>query len=309
MANLTCEKDDFTYKVNTVLPLKEPYRTGSYLSYDYPPGTTDTHFREGTSIDSHFRASGSRQLDLQPFESVLKYLAKKVPNGKLHLVDLRQESHLFLNGCAVSWYADKDWANVGQSLEWILIDEANQIRGLSGAKTQLFQIVKQDQDHVIPTGYSELTVRSAESEAEMQPALCEYHRIPVTDHCAPNPEARKLFVTLCRQVYEQPEDRSWIHFHCHGGDGRTTTFLAMYDMMCWAKANSANPDSLLPFLFPSIKYFANRQLQLFAYDLDPADSKNTNNWKYSLSVERWAWLEIWRQWIISGGLTNENPPP
>jgi hypothetical protein len=217
-----------------------------------------------------------------------------------------------LNKHAVSWYADKDWVNVGQSLEWILNNEANQISGLSvrpGVKTQIFQLEKKGQDQVIPKGYSEVTVDSAQAEKAMKSAFCEYHRIPVTDHCAPNPEAAKLFVTLCRQVYEQPEDQSWIHFHCHGGDGRTTTFLAMYDMVCWAKANSANPDSLLPFLFPSIKYFANRQLQLFAYDLDPAGCDDTKDWKCALSAERWAWLATWRQWIIGGGLTNKNPPP
>ena len=24
---------------------------------------------------------------------------------------------------------------------------------------------------------------------------------------------------------------TWLHFHCHGGDGRTTTFLTLYDMI------------------------------------------------------------------------------
>jgi hypothetical protein len=314
MVDLTDEKDGTTHKVDTALPLKEPYRTGCYLSYDYPPGTTDTHFREGTAIDAHFRASGSRQLDLRMLESVLEYLARKVPDGKVHLVDLRQESHVFLNKHAVSWYADKDWANVGQPLEWIVDYEASQIKWFSGpppVKTQIFQFKKNDQNQVVPMSYSEVIVDSAQSEAKMAPDLCEYHRIPVTDHCAPSPDAAKQFVALCRRVYEQPEDQSWIHFHCHGGDGRTTTFLAMYDMVCWAKANSANPDSLLPFLFPSIKYFANRELELFDYDLDPDPTgcEDTKDWKYALSAERWTWLEVWRQWIIGGGLTNKNLSP
>jgi len=302
-------KDDLT-QINTALPLKAPYRTGIYLSYDYPPGTTDTHFRQGTNIDAHFRASGSRQLDFKPLESVLKYLTNKVPQGKVvHLVDLRQESHLFLNESAVSWYADKDWANVGQSLDWIRKNEENQIKRFSGApavRTQIFQIAKEDQDQVKPTGYSELTVRSAQLESEMKMTSCMYHRIPVTDHCPPNYEAAELFVTLCRDIYKQPEDQSWIHFHCHGGDGRTTTFLAMYDMACWAKANGRE---LSEFAFPSVGYFANRQLQLFAYDLNPAGCDKIKDWKCALSIERWAWLGAWRQWIVGGGLTNNNPPP
>ena len=34
---------------------------------------------------------------------------------------------MFFNACAVSWYADKDFANVGQSLAWIIADEAAQL--------------------------------------------------------------------------------------------------------------------------------------------------------------------------------------
>jgi hypothetical protein len=75
-----------------------------------------------------FRASGSRQLDAARLAAKLEEVAHVVkPGGRLHLVDLRQETHLFFNGRAVSWYADKDWANVGQSLEWIEADQQSQL--------------------------------------------------------------------------------------------------------------------------------------------------------------------------------------
>ena len=126
-----------------------------------------------------------------------------------------------------------------------------------------------------------------------------YVRIPVTDHCMPNPYAQERFVTLCRYLYRQPDDQTWVHFHCHGGDGRTTTALAMYDMVCWAKSKG------LP--LPSVKEFANRQLQLFNYDLDPGNCNAATNWKCQPAKDRWTWLSTWRQWIIGGGLTSDEP--
>ena len=32
----------------------------------------------------------------------------------------------------------------------------------------------------------------------------------------------------------------WVHCHCHGGDGRTTTFLALFDMVHWAKTKGTS---------------------------------------------------------------------
>src|SRR5215467_10436713 len=119
---------DCNIPVNTKLPLLEPYRTGSYLSYDYKP-TDQKNYRDGTLLDPPLRASGSHQLNLQDLQALLTKLAGYVkPGGQLYLVDLRQESHVFFNDRAVSWYADKDWANVGQSPEWVQHDEENQIQ-------------------------------------------------------------------------------------------------------------------------------------------------------------------------------------
>ena len=300
---------DCTIPINTDLPLKEPYRTGSYLIYDYPLGA-DPHFREGLEKIG-LRASGSRQLNFEQLADVLKSVAGKVKTGgKLDLVDLRQESHLFFNRRAVSWYADKDWANVGQPQEWILNDEISQIERLSAwpisSTVQIFCLDEKskEEEHVIPTGYSKLTVTSADTEAGIAgqiqlPCPVTYVRIPVTDHCMPNRYAQDRFVTLCRYLYRQPYDQTWVHYHCHGGDGRTTTFLAMYDMVCWAKTNG------LP--LPAVKVFADRQLEIFTYNLDPGNCDEATNWKCYLARVRWAWLGTWRDWINTAGLSGEEP--
>lgn len=293
--------------IHTGLPLLEPHRSGTYLIYDYEPGT-DMHWREGTDL---LRASGSHQLDVQPLtEKLASVVAKVKSGGELHLVDLRQESHVFFDGCAVSWHADKDWANVGQSLEWIQNDETGQIAKLwawPGANTvQIFCLdaANKKNGHAVPTGYFQLTVGSATAEAELASKMVSscpvrYVRIPVTDHCMPTLDAVKSFIDFCRRLYHQPEDQKWVHFHCHAGDGRTTTFLAMYHMVCWAKSGRTP--------FPTLQQFAQWQRDLFHYQLDPGDCSEKTDWKCGLARARWQFLGGWRDWVASGGLIREEP--
>ena len=107
----------------------------------------------------------------------------------------------------------------------------------------------------MPTGYAEVVVDRAYTEREMvahrlelEDTTVEYVRIPVTDHCAPSDAAIDVLCGLREAARTDPT--SWVHFHCHGGDGRTTTFLALYDMLCWSE--SADP-------LPSAETFARRQ--------------------------------------------------
>lgn len=314
------QTSDCKIPINTLPPLLEPYRTGSYLIYDYVPGNTptqrpsgcppmdETHFRDGTTIG--LRASGSRQLDFQPFAQKLRTVAAYVkPNGRLYVVDLRQESHVFFDNSAVSWYADKDWANVGQSEQSILRDEANQIASVSGAGKNTVQIFCVDQasksaGQIIPTGYSDVAVTLAASEEQILNKMnlscpVEYVRIPVTDHCMPNPEAWRKFIALCSKLIPL---RDWVHFHCHGGDGRTTTFLAMYDMFCWAQSKKQP--------VPCVQNFSNRQWSLFCYCLDPTGCDGIDvrsNWKSALAVARWKWLFEWHHRVFGSGLEKRNP--
>ena len=48
------------------------------------------------------------------------------------IVDLREESHGFFDGIAVSWYGEHDWGNVGLTQEEALADEAERIHGAAG---------------------------------------------------------------------------------------------------------------------------------------------------------------------------------
>src|SRR5437868_3549363 len=107
-------------------PLSAPYRTGSYLVYDitpasakqppasakHPPasdkdpgGKDPEHFRSAWSLDTHpYPASGSHQLDAPRLMEILKSkVIEPYGPSELFLVDLREETHGFLNGKAASW--------------------------------------------------------------------------------------------------------------------------------------------------------------------------------------------------------------
>ena len=310
-------RDDRPIPINVGPPVYQKFRTGSYLIYDDEPLGV-THFRKGTKLkDQPFRASGSRQLDVARLADALK----SAPSGsQLHLVDLREETHLFCDGRAVSWYADKDFANVGQSLEWIVADEAAQRDIINALRaTQIFSIKEDDQTgNVTPTAYSELVVTLAATEKDVAAQMHSsfrpnYIRIPVTDHCMPSEDALNRFVKLC--VSLKPDD--WVHCHCHGGDGRTTTFLALFDMVHWAKSKGIKG-------FPTIDDFAHRQCELFAYCLKPDGCPDTwkckgakgdavttappnQDWKYHLAQQRWRFLDLVRTWIVKGGLSGLDP--
>ncbi len=296
------------FPVGVGAPLFVPYRTGSYLIRDFDPkgGVAGRYFRTGADLENvPFRASGTRQLDKEHLTATLAEVAKRVPqNGRIYLIDLREESHLFFDTSAVSWFADKDFANVGQPLAWIQADELAQIPKITKVPTtRVFSIAKDEEGRVTPTGSAEMTVGSAETEEQFAAGLrigraVEYVRLPVTDHCPPRGDTLVRFIDLSRRI---DRDRDWIHFHCRGGSGRTAMFLAMYDMLSWARSGAPE--------FPPLEEFARRQCELFPYCLDPdgcsgcdkaarrATGRSEHDWKYVPGLARWGFLEAWHDSI------------
>jgi len=300
-------------------PLWKPYRTGNYLIYDVPAGKEkeSQHFRSGTQLPDHpYAASGSHQLNVDDFVGVLGKVVDDHAPSTIYLVDLREETHGFVDllqgttqrfGVAVSWYADNDFGNVGQPWPWIVADEAYRLAATRKGRTTHVFAIEADaaddraQERVTPTRYEEIRVDHAYTEAEMvaqrleyENTAVEYLRIPVTDHCAPGDDALEKLCRLREKARQDP--KSWVHFHCHGGDGRTTTFLALYDVLCWKEL----PDPL-----PSVESFACRQCQLFSYCLNPSSCRNPDGsacglcestplvdvWKSTLAEVRWRVLE------------------
>jgi hypothetical protein len=291
-------------------PLSGPYPMGSYLIRDIPVGkeAESEHFRNAMTLEPHpYRASGSHQLNVQQFRDLLgSNVVTKYRPSIIYLVDLRQETHGFLDDIAHSWYADNDFGNVGQPLDWIVNEEKIRLLFLEAlTKARVFEIATDSSDNraqqrMIPTSYQDIAVGAARTEEQAfddrkigSPTFystVQYVRIPVTDHCAPDQEALNTLEDLAARA---PSD-AWFHFHCHGGDGRTTTFLALYDMLCWKKSSTK---------LPELGVFACRQFGLPPrYCLNPdgcrcetQTSQPIGGWKRPLAIKRWSALEDFRK--------------
>jgi hypothetical protein len=176
------------------------------------------------------KASGSAQFSKQSFQKLLQIL----PSKKIIVMDLRQESHGFLNEMPVSWYVKNNWANRGRSLAFIEADEKHRLD-----KLLLNKVVRVSQvahNHLQPPNFNLFVkVHSVSTERALcQSAGIDYLRLPTPDHFPPDDLQIDRFMSFVKTMPKE----AWIHLHCEGGMGRTTAFLCLYDMMHNAKTVS-----------------------------------------------------------------------
>lgn len=163
------------------------------------------------------KASGSAQFSQKSLQEILQ----RIPSDLVTIVDLRQESHGFVNGIAVSWYTERDWVNKGKTPEEVIEDENQRLQKILQS---YIAIVYASKKFPVP-----LWVREVKTEEELTTFHgLGYIRIPVTDHLRPSNQDVDTFVNFIKAI---PKNALWLHFHCAAGEGRTTTFLVMYDMM------------------------------------------------------------------------------
>jgi hypothetical protein len=237
-------------------------------------------------------ASGSAAFSEESLQKILK----KLPTKKITMVDLRQESHGLINGLSVMWWNERNAANRGKTLEQILKDEGDRLAALKQAdKVTIERLEIDDQKKTFEKKEAvKLPVTSVQSEQE----LCKAHdlgyvRIPVTDRERPEDGEVDRFVRLVRDL----PDGQWLHFHCKAGHGRTTSFLAMYDMM--RNAKKVGQDDILK-----------RQFLIGGDDL--TEDPPRDSWRYPGAVERRKFLakfydyckantdgfkESWSEWL------------
>lgn len=188
--------------------------------------TTELARPGATSDLAALRCSGSAQPSVAAFRDVRRRLAG-VGDDDLYVVDLRQESHGFVNGAAVSWYATSNWGCAGLPDDEAAALEAVRLRLLGLAER--VRIGRADTiKHGAPPVFSECErpVVAAEPQAfELPPG--HHVRLPVTDHARPSDAAVDRFVALVRGL----RGAEHLHLHCRGGKGRTATFLALYDLL------------------------------------------------------------------------------
>jgi hypothetical protein len=194
------------------------------------------HFRKSTDKISSTKAqnlnlSGLDKLNIsgggQFSETGLSLIKNSIDNKfPITVIDLREESHGFINGLPISWANAKNSANQGLTPEAIFADENSKLNAIPFNEPI---ILYNSKDTIIPSKVqSELDLTKANS--------LSYIRIPVTDGHLPSNDMVNYFIDI---VKNQPEN-SWFHFHCKEGIGRTTTFMIMYDIMKNCKEVSLN---------------------------------------------------------------------
>lgn len=174
--------------------------------------------------DVEKRMSGSAQPSILGLSSLVQELAQKgVKPKQIILVDLRQESHGFVNGQAVSWYGDNNWANVGRTGDAVQKDEKRRLEKTLDTETSYYKLDKNKKPHF--KGKENVVAALTEQQAAASFGL-GYARFASTDHIWPDPEEVDAFLAWQKTL---PED-AWLHFHCQAGKGRTTAYMIMRDI-------------------------------------------------------------------------------
>jgi protein-tyrosine phosphatase len=182
---------------------------------------------------SDLHIAGGAQFSKAALQRILQHLETK----KLVIIDLREESHGFVNGNAISWYGKAAADNAGKTPQQIEKLQATLLGEISKMKNvTVNRILKKTPDeYIAKTKPIEFAVHGTSSEAELAERMhLTYRRIYVEDYHAPEPDQVDRFIKITTQL---PPDK-WIYFHCKAGIGRTTTFMVMYDMMHNAKTVS-----------------------------------------------------------------------
>ena len=251
--------------------------------------------------------SGSAQFGLRGLRRVAGLIRALQPNPKLRMlcVDLRQEPHCFVDIAtaadqssfyetsshdveatgegllAACWMTQYDFGAAGLSDA-----EAQQLENLFITMLRRQIDVKLGWPHNSKLPSQVYPLRSVMSEKE----LCKsegfkYERLFITDHCRPRDGQVDDFVAL--MIKYMPKRNMWIHFHCHGGKGRTSTALCMADMLANAAAN------------PKLTFddFMRRHKEIGTYDLTAVPSGGGVEFKQLYAIQRQEFLRMFFDYV------------
>lgn len=131
-------------------------------------------------VDAANRMSGSGQPSILNLAALTQELQKQgVQPNQVILVDLRQEDHGYLNGTAVSWYGDNNWANVGKNDAAIRQEEARRLQKEENRETPYYHLDKKKKPHY--KGTEKVQAALTEQQAAALFGL-GYARFASTDH-------------------------------------------------------------------------------------------------------------------------------
>ena len=243
---------------------------------------------------SDLRASGSGEFTPEGLKLLLARTRDPVT-----VFDLRQETLIFVNNLPVSWYASRDWVNVGRSQSAIEADEVSRVQSLKpGSQIEIRPGEAVKKSSASSSTPQRVAVGRASTERDIVGAAgASYVRLTVTDHARPLDDEVDRFILAVRAL---PEN-AWAHFHCEAGRGRTTTFMVLYDML--RNASRVSLEDIV------------RRQKILGYDYDVLQPAPAGNWKARYTADRAAFvrafydyaranpdgrLQLWSEWLKAG---------
>ena len=239
-----------------------------------PKSNLPKNFRDLSHLQINAIASGEFS------ENQLKEVRQTYPNDKIIVVDLRRESHGLINGEAVSWRAPFDQTNNNKSPQEIMAEEKMLLNAAKqGQKIIINQILSKEP---VNGWYLEISPKIVEIKTiDTEKSLVEkfgfeYKRFAVRDYSAPNAKQLEEMVKFIKTL---PSNKK-LYVHCAGGEGRTTNFLVLFDIIKNGKKTS-------------LKEILNRQAKLNGAQLDEFAKKE--EWRKQLATERLKSIEQFYQ--------------
>lgn len=202
--------------------------------------------------------------------SLSKVLAK-LNTKELTIIDLRQESHGFLNGNAISWYGPNNGSNATLTPEEVELKQAALLATLRQYEdVTVYNILKKSPNgNIEKTQATDYAVHQVSTEAEVVDSFhLKYYRIYNQDLHAPDDAQVDRFVDIVRTL----PPNQWLFIHCRGGWGRSSAFMVMYDMMHNAK--NVSYENIIA-----------RQAAIGGRDFSQMPPKN-NTYKYKAALAR-----------------------
>jgi protein-tyrosine phosphatase len=170
---------------------------------------------------------------------------------KILILDLRQETHCFIDGTPISLRSHANAINKGEKRDNIIVNENKWIKRLESFIEKGIEIIeiltKNDEGDIKEGNIIKVVASKAESENDLVNSLNShftinygvkliYRRLPVLDHHAPEQGVIDSFIIMIKEILNT--NNTWLHVHCKGGKGRSTTFSMIYELIVRKKLDS-----------------------------------------------------------------------
>lgn len=181
---------------------------------------------------TELNVSASAQFTSKQLKTILDEVVsdKHITPDQFILVDLRQETHLFVNGYPVSFFSPNFSNSWGRSAKEAKLEENDQREKLLEEPTALIHyVIEKGKKGALGETLKEAeTIHQVQTEEMVAKQFgAQYVRFAVSDHMRPSDDVVDQFINFIKALPKQ----SWIHLHCRGGSGRASTFMTMYDMI------------------------------------------------------------------------------